>query len=133
MANMASSLFEYKRIKTTHAKAMELRRFVEPLITKAKRGDLHARRQVLRKIKHKDVVSTLFDEIAPAFADRNGGYTRVLKLGFRDNDRAEVSLIELVGLVGKSDTKKGSKAGDEGKEKSSGKRAKKTVAEIVIN
>ncbi len=106
MASMTVSLIKHKRIKTTHARAMELRRFVEPLITFAKRGDLHARRQVLRKLPHKETVAALFNEVAPAYADRPGGYTRVLKLGFRDNDRAEVSIIELVDLVGSTDSKK---------------------------
>ncbi|MFQ6613803.1 MAG: 50S ribosomal protein L17 [Fidelibacterota bacterium] len=109
MSSMTVSLVKHKRIKTTHARAMELRRFVEPLITFAKRGDLHARRQVLRKIQHKETVAALFNEVAPAYADRPGGYTRVLKLGFRDNDRAEVSIIELVDLVGAQDSGKKSK------------------------
>ena len=103
LSNMASSLIEHKRIKTTHARAKELRRFIEPLITFAKRGDLHARRMVLRSIKHKDVVHTLFHDIAPVYADRPGGYTRITKLGFRDNDRAAVSMIELVDMEGVGD------------------------------
>jgi large subunit ribosomal protein L17 len=96
LKNLAVSLIEHKRIKTTHARAKALRKFIEPLITMAKRGDLHARREVLKKIHQKDTVTTLFHEIAPVFADRPGGYTRIIKLGFRDNDRAKVSLIELV-------------------------------------
>ena len=98
--SLAVSLIKHKRIKTTHARAKELRRYVEPLITFAKRGDIHARRQVLRKIHQKDIVHTLFHEIAPIYTDRNGGYTRIIKLGFRDNDRAKVSLIELVDMEG---------------------------------
>lgn len=100
MANLASSLITHKKIKTTHSRAKELRRFIEPLITCAKRGDLHSRRLVLRKIKHKDIVHTLFHEVAPVYTDRPGGYTRITKLGFRDNDRAEVSIIELIDMVG---------------------------------
>ena len=100
LANLASSLITHKKIKTTHSRAKELRRFIEPLITRAKRGDLHARRIVLKKIKHKDIVHTLFHEIAPVYSDRPGGYTRITKLGFRDNDRAEVSMIELIDMVG---------------------------------
>jgi len=100
LANLASSLITYKKIKTTHSRAKELRRFIEPLITRAKRGDLHARRIVLKKIKHKDIVHTLFHDIAPVYSDRPGGYTRITKLGFRDNDRADVSMIELVDMVG---------------------------------
>ena len=100
LANLASSLITHKKIKTTHSRAKELRRFIEPLITRAKRGGLHARRIVLKKIKHKDIVHTLFHNIAPVYSDRPGGYTRITKLGFRDNDRAEVSMIELVDMVG---------------------------------
>ena len=100
MANLASSLITHKKIKTTHSRAKELRRFIEPLITCAKRGDLHSRRLVLRKIKHKDIVHTLFHDVAPVYTDRPGGYTRITKLGFRDNDRAEVSIIELIDMVG---------------------------------
>ncbi len=100
LANMATALFTHKKIKTTDARAKELRRFVEPLITFAKRGDLHARRQVLKKLRHKSITNVLFNEIAPVYADRNGGYTRITKLGFRDNDRASVSLVELVDMIG---------------------------------
>ena len=100
MANLATALITHKKIKTTDAKAKELRTYVEPLITFAKRGDLHARRQVLKKIRHKNVVRELFDNIGPSFSDRNGGYTRITKLGFRDNDCAPVSIIEFVDMVG---------------------------------
>lgn len=96
MSNLASQLIEHKRIKTTEAKAKELRVFIEPLVTFARRGDLHSRRQVLRKIPHKDIVSILFNDIGPVYTDRDGGYTRIIKLGFRDNDRAPVSMIEFV-------------------------------------
>tara|TARA_B100000809_G_scaffold247654_1_gene276917 strand:+ start:159 stop:527 length:369 start_codon:yes stop_codon:yes gene_type:complete len=102
---MAVSIIKHKKIKTTHARAKELQRFLEPLITFAKRGDLHARRQVLRKIKHKEIVHTLFHEIAPIYSERPGGYTRITKLGFRDNDRASVSQIELIDYVDSIDTK----------------------------
>ena len=103
--NLAVSLIEHKRIKTTHARAVALRRFIEPLITAAKKGDLHSRRQVLKKIHQKTTVDMLFNEIAPVFADRPGGYTRIIKLGFRDNDRAKVSLIELVDFVSVTEKK----------------------------
>ena len=105
MSNLAVALITHKKIKTTDAKAKELRTFVEPLITFAKRGDLHARRQVLKKIRHKNVVRELFDNIGPSFSDRNGGYTRITKLGFRDNDCAPVSIIEFVDMVGDPDSK----------------------------
>ena len=100
MSNLAVALITHKKIKTTDAKAKELRSYVEPLITFAKRGDLHARRQVLKKIRHKNVVRELFNNIGPSYSDRNGGYTRITKLGFRDNDCAPVSIIEFVDMVG---------------------------------
>ena len=104
MANLASALITHKKIKTTDAKAKELRMYVEPLVTFAKRGDLHARRQVLKKIRQKNIVRELFDNVGPSFSDRNGGYTRITKLGFRDNDCAPVSIIEFVDMVGDSDS-----------------------------
>jgi large subunit ribosomal protein L17 len=94
---MATSLFEHGAIKTTYAKAKELRGMAERLITFAKRGDLHARRQVLRRIRNQVVVSKLFEEIGPGFENRAGGYTRVLKLGHRRGDSVEMCRIELVG------------------------------------
>ena len=100
MSNLASALITHKRIKTTDAKAKELRMYIEPLVTFAKKGDLHSRRQVLKKIRHKSIVRELFDNIGPTFLDRNGGYTRIIKLGFRDNDCAPISMIEFVGNMG---------------------------------
>ena len=100
MSNLASALITHKRIKTTDAKAKELRMYIEPLVTYAKKGDLHSRRQVLKKIRHKSIVRELFDNIGPTFSNRNGGYTRIIKLGFRDNDCAPISMIEFVGMVG---------------------------------
>ena len=100
MSNLASALITHKRIKTTDAKAKELRMYIEPLVTFAKKGDLHSRRQVLKKIKHKSIVRELFDNIGPTFSNRNGGYTRIIKLGFRDNDCAPISMIEVVGMIG---------------------------------
>ena len=102
MMNLASSLIEHKKIKTTDAKAKELRRFIEPLITFAKKGDIHSRRQVLKKIPHKSVVRELFDNIGPQYAKRKGGYTRIIKLGFRENDCAPISLIEFVDFLNNS-------------------------------
>ncbi len=100
LANLASSLIEHKRIKTTHAKAKAAQQYVEPLITKARRGTLHDRRTVLKSIPRPDIVKILFDEIGPRFTDRPGGYTRVTKLGFRDNDCASVSMLEFVDSAG---------------------------------
>jgi large subunit ribosomal protein L17 len=96
MRNMATSLFKHGRIETTTAKAKELRPYAERLVTLAKRGDLHARRLVATKIQDRTVLGALFDDIAPRFAERPGGYTRILKLGNRKGDAAEMSLIELV-------------------------------------
>lgn len=93
---MLTSFFQYDRIETTEAKAKELRGLAEQMITLAKRGDLHARRQVLAYLMDEDVVKKLFDEIAPKYADRQGGYTRVIKLGLRKGDAAPLALIELV-------------------------------------
>lgn len=95
--NMATSLFEHGAVRTTLPKAKELRHVAERMITFAKRGDLHARRQVLRRIQNKVVVSKLFEEIGPSFSDRHGGYTRVLKIGARQGDATELCRIELVG------------------------------------
>jgi large subunit ribosomal protein L17 len=98
IANLARSLFIHGRITTTHAKAKRLRPQAERLITFAKRGDIAARRQVLTVVRDKKVVHTLFADIAPRFADRQGGYTRILKLGPRPGDNAPMALIELVDL-----------------------------------
>jgi len=96
LRNMATSLFRHGRIETTTAKAKELRPYAERLITLAKRGDLHARRQAARKIQDREVLGHLFDDIGPRFSQRPGGYTRILKLGSRKGDAADMSLIELV-------------------------------------
>ena len=96
LRNLATSLFRHERIETTTAKAKELRPYAERLITLARRGDLHARRLVARKIQDREVLGKLFDEISSRYAERPGGYTRILKLGNRKGDAAEISLIELV-------------------------------------
>ena len=96
LANLATSLFEHGRIKTTETKARALRPYAEKLITHAKKGTLHNRREVLKKIRDKDVVHTLFAEIGPFFADRNGGYTRIIKVEPRQGDNAPMAVIELV-------------------------------------
>ena len=96
LSNLATALFEHGRITTTQAKAKALRPVAERLITFAKRGDIHARRQVLTVVKRKDVVHTLFAEIGPRFAERPGGYTRITKIGPRKGDNAPMAVIELV-------------------------------------
>jgi large subunit ribosomal protein L17 len=96
LANLATALFEHGRITTTEAKARRLRPVAERLITKAKRGDLHARRQVLTTISDKSIVHVLFTEIGPRYGNRNGGYTRIVKIGPRKGDNAPMAVIELV-------------------------------------
>jgi large subunit ribosomal protein L17 len=96
LANLATALFEHGRIKTTEPKARALRPYAEKLITHAKKGTLHNRREVLKKIRDKDVVHALFAEIGPHFADRNGGYTRIIKVENRKGDNAPMAVIELV-------------------------------------
>ena len=99
LRNMATSLFVHERIRTTEAKAKELRPYAEKLITLAKRGDLHSRRLAGRHIADGDVLHKLFEEIGPRFEGRAGGYTRILKLGARKGDGAELALIELTERV----------------------------------
>lgn len=96
LRNMATALFQHERIETTTAKAKALRPYAERLITLAKRGDLHARRQAARDIQDREILGKLFDDLGPRFSERPGGYTRVLKLGARKGDAAEMALIELV-------------------------------------
>lgn len=96
MANLATSLFTHDKVTTTEAKAKALRPYAEKLISKARKGDLHARRVVLRSITDKAAVARLFEELAPRYADRPGGYTRITKLGPRRGDGAEEAIIELV-------------------------------------
>jgi large subunit ribosomal protein L17 len=96
LANLATALFEHGKITTTEARARRLRPYAEKLITFAKRGDLHARRQVLTVVTDKSVVHTLFTEIGPSFAERDGGYTRITKIGMRKGDAARMAVIELV-------------------------------------
>lgn len=100
MANMVTSLFTHEHVSTTDARARELRRRAEHMITFAKRGDLHARRQVLRVIADKAIVAKLFREIGPRYAERNGGYTRIVKTGPRRGDGAEMCIVELVDRQG---------------------------------
>ncbi|MBO0608664.1 50S ribosomal protein L17 [Myceligenerans salitolerans] len=96
LANLSTALFEHGRITTTETKAKRLRPLAEKLITFAKKGDLHARRRVLRVVRDKGVVHTLFTEIAPTMAERDGGYTRITKIGARKGDNAPMAVIELV-------------------------------------
>lgn len=97
LANMVSSVLEHKHIRTTTAKAKVARRMVDRMITHAKKNTVAARRLVFDRLRRRDIVKMLFDDIAPKFATRNGGYTRVLKLGRRQGDGAEIAILELVG------------------------------------
>jgi large subunit ribosomal protein L17 len=96
LRNLATALLEHERIVTTEPKAKELRRVADKLVTLGKRGDLHARRQALQVVRSNVVVRKLFNEIAPRFAERQGGYTRILRLGYRSGDAAAMAVIELV-------------------------------------
>lgn len=127
--NMATSLFTYGSIRTTHAKAKELRGVAERLITFAKRGDLHARRQVLRRIRNQRVVARLFDEIAVSFSERNGGYLRLLKLGPRRGDRVEMCLVEMVGDETRADSAGRPESDDDAGVRSEGGEAAESVAD----
>ena len=96
LRGIVTSLFRYERIETKEARAKELRKIAEKMLTLAKRGDLHARRQALAYMMDKDVVKKLFDEVAPKYKDRQGGYTRIIKTGVRQGDAAPMVIIELV-------------------------------------
>ncbi len=100
MSNLATAIFEHKSIVTTTPKAKEARSMIERLITFAKRGDLHGRRMVLRIVRDKNVVKELFETIAPKYESRNGGYTRIIKIGRRKGDNAPLAIFELVGYEG---------------------------------
>jgi len=121
LSNMAASLITYGRIETTQTKARAVRPYVERLITLGKRGDLHARRQALAKLRHRPVVDRLFNDVAPVFADRAGGYTRIIKTRRRVGDAAPMAIIELVDQVAEA-----AAAEDKPKEK---KAARKEAAE----
>lgn len=123
--NMVTSLFRYERIETTKAKALVVRREAEKMITRAKVDSVHNRRLVARDINDKAVVNKLFTEIAPMFTERPGGYTRILKIGFRQGDAAEVVLLE---LVEKTTDKKEEKKSKKAKAKKSEEKAEETAA-----
>lgn len=124
LRNLANQLFEHKEIKTTTAKAKEARSYVERLITYAKKGDVHHRRLAFAFLRNKQTINTLFDEIAPVYSDRQGGYTRVVKLGRRSGDAAPISLLQLVDFekLGESAKKKTDKKKDKTPEKKTDER-----------
>lgn len=111
--NMVTSLFEHERIVTTTEKAKEIGPIAEKMITLAKRGDLHARRQAYSYIRSQEIVAKLFDEIGGMFADRNGGYTRIIKTGVRQGDAASMAIIELVGYEENIEVEEESEEGEE--------------------
>ena len=119
--NMVTDFLDKERIITTVAKAKELRPFAEKMITLGKRDNLHSRRRALSIIRRKSVVHKLFDSLAPRYADRNGGFTRIIRLGFRKGDTAEIAIIELVDREGEKETpKKSKKAGTKKEPESEG-------------
>lgn len=135
LANMACSLIEHKRINTTVAKAKALRQFVEPIITRSKDDSTHSRRVVFRYLRSKHAVSELFRNVAPAVSEREGGYTRIIKTGFRPGDSAEMCLIELVDFnsvydLGNAKTKKRTRRG--GAKKLEGTVVAEATAEAVV-
>ena len=132
LANLAQSLFEHGQIKTTLPKAKDLRAVAEKLITKAKKGDLHSRREVLKVINKKDVVAKLFDEIAISFKNRDGGYTRVLKAGVRLGDAAPMAIISLVEEEVAPKAKKAKKAAPVKKEATVEETTTEVTAEEVV-
>ena len=129
LANLAAALIIYKKIKTTTVKAKALRSFIERLITKARRGDLHSRKIILKYIPRKDVVRELVDEIAPKYADRTGGYTRITKIGQRRSDAADMALIELVGFESVYKKRKEKSEKERKKRKEKKEKEKKEAAE----
>ena len=139
LANMASSLIIHKRIETTVAKAKALREYVEPLITKSKDDSTHSRRTVFAYLKQKEAVTELFRVVAPKIADRPGGYTRILKTGFRVGDAADMAIIELVDFnetavaAAKSETKKATTRRSRAKKSTDAVEASEPAAEANLN
>ena len=113
LSNMVTSLFEHESINTTTPRAREVRRTAESMITFAKKGNLHARRQVLRLIANKRVVTKLFDELGPRYAERNGGYTRIVKMDPRRGDGAAMCVVELVDRPGRAESEPDSESSDQ--------------------
>ena len=121
LRNLVTSLLEHERVKTTDAKAKEVRPLAERLISLAKRGDLHARRQALSVVRKPELVKKLFETLSPRYQSRTGGYLRIVKVGYRPGDGAPVSLVELIG-----EGKEGAKKAKTKKKREKGKRAERT-------
>jgi len=122
--NLVLALLKHERIKTTDAKAKDLRHFADRMVTLGKRGDVAARRLAFNFLQSRDDVKKLFDEIAPRFKDRNGGYTRVVKFGFRRGDAAPLSIIEFTGVSEKADAKKPRKKRVQRRDSATGREAR---------
>jgi len=103
LVNLATALFRHEEIITTEAKAKELRRFAEKVITKAKKGDLNSFREVKKEIRDKQIIKKIFESLVPRFKEREGGYTKIIKLGYRQGDKARVDLVKLCGPLEKSE------------------------------
>ncbi|MFO7820930.1 MAG: 50S ribosomal protein L17 [Lentisphaeria bacterium] len=131
MANMTCSLLEHGQVKTTLARAKELRRMADKMITLGKRGTLHARRQAVAKLKQKPVVKVLFDEIAPQYTERPGGYTRLIKLGKRTGDAAEMCFVQLVREPFEAKARKNAEPEVEGREATESDSGKEASEETV--
>lgn len=133
LANMATQVFLHKKIRTTFVKAKATRPLVERLITFAKKGTIAARREVIKTVSDKTVVKELFDNIAPTFEDRAGGYTRIIKIGRRLGDGAELAFLELVGFEGliKAKKEKATKKAEQKKAKEKEKAEKASESEVV--
>ena len=129
LANMVSSLIEHGQIKTTITKAKEARRFADKMVTLGKKGDLHRRRLAISRLRNKEAVKKLFDEIAPQFAQRAGGYTRIIKLGRRIGDAAEMCILQFVEADG--ETKKATKKAKAKKVEKAVEVAAETVEEVA--
>ncbi len=128
LRSLATSLFRHERIRTTVPKAKELRPFAEKLITLARRDDLHARRLVLRDVQDKEVVKKLFGKLAPRFASRPGGYTRILRLGTRQGDGADLAIIELIGSEPVFAKRKGERKERQGRKETAAKAREEEAA-----
>ena len=131
LRNMVTSFLRYEKIETTDAKAKELRRVAEKMITLAKKGGLHSRRQAAAVLRDKDVLKKLFDEIGARFADRQGGYTRIVKTGFRAGDSAPLAIVELLGKPAEKKGKKEKAARKEGKPKAAPEAGKEPKAKAA--
>lgn len=132
MSNMASSLITHKRINTTLAKAKSLQRYIEPLITKSKTDDTNNRRVVFKYLQNKETVAELFRDVAPKVADRPGGYTRIIKTGFRQGDSAEMAMIELVDFNELYTSAKPEKKTRRSRRAGAGKKEESPAAEVEV-